>query len=271
MTKRIIATAVVTIYMIGTLTLCSCEMITPQATDENTPTPTEALASEWTGEPCLSPEAQKIKQFSLPEEREICAEIIIEGYGSIFVKFFTDKAPKAVENFMTHSREGYYDGVSFHRIIEDFMIQGGDPEGTGYGGESIWGKSFEDEISTDLHMYRGALCMANSGENTNGSQFFIIGETPSALTEIRDLLEYQDMTFSEYIKAGYGVTVSAEQLEQYYIYGGSPWLETKHTIFGQVYDGFDVLDAVMSVSTDNKGKPYEDVIIKTVKLFEYTK
>ena len=110
-------------------------------------------------------------QFKEPKKGDTVAEIAIEGYGSIFVKFFKDEAPKAVENFVTHAEEGYYDGLTFHRIIENFMIQGGDPTGTGAGGESIWGEAFEDEFSEDLQPFRGALAMANSGPNTNGSQF----------------------------------------------------------------------------------------------------
>lgn len=100
--------------------------------------------------------------------------------GDIKVKLFADIAPKTVENFTTHAKNGYYDNGIFHRVIRDFMIQGGDPEGTGMGGESIWGGSFEDEFSDKLLNVRGALSMANAGPNTNGSQFFIVqaDETP---------------------------------------------------------------------------------------------
>jgi peptidyl-prolyl cis-trans isomerase B (cyclophilin B) len=94
--------------------------------------------------------------------------------GEIQILLFPDAAPKAVENFTTHAKNGYYDGLIFHRVIPDFMIQGGDPTGTGMGGESIWGKHFEDEFSPDYHNLRGALSMANAGPGTNGSQFFIM-------------------------------------------------------------------------------------------------
>ena len=93
--------------------------------------------------------------------------------GVIKIKLFPEYAPKAVENFKTHAKNGYYDGLTFHRIINEFMIQGGDPNGDGSGGESIWGVPFEDEFSTEVLNYRGAF-MANSGPNTNGSQFFIV-------------------------------------------------------------------------------------------------
>ncbi len=94
--------------------------------------------------------------------------------GMIKIKLFTEYAPKAVENFVKHSEEGYYDGLIFHRVIKDFIIHGGDPNGNGTGGESIYGTPFEDEFSSNLYNIRGALSMANTGANTNGSQFFIV-------------------------------------------------------------------------------------------------
>ena len=102
--------------------------------------------------------------------------------GEIQILLFPDAAPKAVENFTTHAKNGYYDGLIFHRVIPDFMIQGGDPTGTGMGGESIWGKHFEDEFSPDYHNLRGALSMANAGPGTNGSQFFIV-QAPASRTD----------------------------------------------------------------------------------------
>ena len=96
------------------------------------------------------------------------------NYGTIKIRLFPKVAPKAVENFKTHVENGYYDGLTFHRVIEGFMIQGGDPIGNGTGGESIWGKPFEDEFDINYHNFRGTLSMANAGPNTNGSQFFIV-------------------------------------------------------------------------------------------------
>lgn len=95
-------------------------------------------------------------------------------HGDMTFKLFEKDIPKAVENFLTHAKNGYYKGIIFHRVIKDFMIQGGDPTGTGMGGESIWGRSFEDEFSMDYFHFYGALSMANAGPNTNGSQFFIV-------------------------------------------------------------------------------------------------
>lgn len=113
------------------------------------------------------------KQLRQPAAGDTVATIKT-SMGDIKVVLFPDAAPKAVENFTTHAENGYYDGVIFHRVIPDFMIQGGDPLGKGIGGESIWGKPFKDEFSRDYHNLRGALCMANAGPNTNGSQFFIV-------------------------------------------------------------------------------------------------
>ena len=114
-----------------------------------------------------------LKQFTAVKEGETVATMKT-NMGDIKIKFFKEDAPKAVENFLTHAKNGYYDGLIFHRVIKDFMIQGGDPNGTGTGGESIWGHPFEDEFTPELHNFRGALCMANAGPSTNGSQFFIV-------------------------------------------------------------------------------------------------
>ena len=113
-------------------------------------------------------------QMSMPEEGETVAIIKVKGFGEMKFKFFPNIAPKAVENFTTHAKEGYYDGLKFHRVMEDFMIQGGDPDGDGTGGESIWGEGFGTELDRSLVPYRGSLCMAMSSKpNSIGSQFFI--------------------------------------------------------------------------------------------------
>lgn len=200
------------------------------------------------------------KQFAEPKKGETIAEIIIKDFGSIYLKFFEEEAPKAVENFVTHAKDGYYDNLTFHRIMEDFMIQGGDPNGDGTGGESIWGESFEDEFSKDLHPYRGALCMANSGPNTNGSQFFVV---QSSETYTQEQLKQMEMF--------YGKTFDDEAVKNYGEIGGTPWLFEGHTVFGQVYDGYDVLDTVAGVEkmVGDDSKPTTPVIIETIHIFEY--
>jgi len=140
--------------------------------------------------------------------------------GAIEVELFDDDAPKTVENFRSLAGKGFYDGVIFHRVIPDFMIQGGDPTGTGSGGP---GYTFEDEFN-DRPVVRGALAMANAGPNTNGSQFFI-------------------------------VTADA-----------CPWLDGKHTVFGRVTDGMDVVDAISQLDRDPSDRPREDVSIERLEL-----
>jgi len=140
--------------------------------------------------------------------------------GAIEVELFDDDAPKTVENFLKLARDGFYDGVIFHRVIPDFMIQGGDPTGTGRGGP---GYTFEDEFNQHK-VARGALAMANAGPNTNGSQFFI-------------------------------VTADA-----------TPWLDGKHTVFGQVTSGMDVVDAISAVDTDANDKPRSEITIERVEV-----
>ena len=140
--------------------------------------------------------------------------------GVVELELFDEDAPKTVENFRKLAGDGFYDGVVFHRVIPDFMIQGGDPTGTGTGGP---GYTFEDEIN-DHKVERGALAMANAGPDTNGSQFFV---------------------------------VTAE---------ATPWLDGKHTVFGRVTSGMDVVDAISQVETDAQDKPRDAVVIERVEL-----
>lgn len=191
-------------------------------------------------------------QLSAPQKGDTLA-VMHTNMGDIKIKLFPEKAPKTVENFVTHSKNGYYDGLKFHRVINDFMIQGGDPRGNGTGGESIWGGSFPDEFDPELHNLRGALSMANSGPNTNGSQFFIVqaSEVPANMLEqMRDL---EDNGFPADITAAYAEL------------GGTPWLDFRHTVFGQVTDGMDVVDAIAAVETNND-VPCEDVIINSIDI-----
>ena len=139
--------------------------------------------------------------------------------GQVEVALMSNVAPQACENLISHAEAGYYNGVIFHRVIKGFMIQGGDPTGTGRGGESIWGHPFEDECTSDVQFTRpGLLAMANAGPNTNGSQFFI-------------------------------TTAS------------TPWLNGRHTIFGEVTEGYDIVEKMESVATDSYDKPLEDIKI----------
>ena len=194
------------------------------------------------------------KQTQAPASGEEVA-VIKTSKGDIFVRLFPEHAPKAVENFKTHAKNGYYDGLIFHRVINDFMIQGGDPTGSGMGGESIWGKSFEDEFTPELHNLRGALSMANAGPNTNGSQFFIV----QAKQVSDDMLDQLETAPEELFPT--------ECVRKYETLGGTPWLDYKHTVFGQVYDGMDVVDDIAGVKVDFfQNKPVEDVVIETIEI-----
>ena len=193
-------------------------------------------------------------QTALPAAGDTVA-VIHTTLGEIKVKLFPEEAPKTVENFTTHAKNGYYDGIIFHRVIKDFMIQGGDPQGTGRGGESIWGHPFEDEFHPDLHNIKGALCMANAGPNTNGSQFFIV---QCGTCDPRFLTQMQQLGS----EAGF----SPEVVENYRTLGGTPWLDFKHSVFGQVCEGMDVVDTIASVKTGFQDKPAEDVKILSIDI-----
>ena len=194
------------------------------------------------------------KQTAKPEKNDKTA-VIKTTLGDIKVKLFPDAAPKAVENFTSLAKNGYYNGIIFHRVIPDFMIQGGDPTGTGMGGESVWGKPFEDEFSPDYHNIRGALSMANAGPGTNGSQFFIVqldSADPSLISQMEQLPEY----------------FPPESVEDYKTLGGTPWLDYKHTVFGFVYEGMNVVDKIAAVKCGAGDKPLEDVVINEITVSE---
>lgn len=245
-------------------------------------------------------------QTELPEEGEKVA-VLHTSMGDICLRFFPEAAPKAVENFLTHIENGYYNGVTFHRVINDFMIQGGDPKGDGTGGESIWGESFEDEFDQKLLNIRGALSMANSGANTNGSQFFINQAKADSFTGKSSMevgkvyanciynyeyyIEYyasygQDFTsvcsdVFEFINLSGGVAplsylVPDEVWTVYEQNGGNinldgAWRDGRgHTVFGQVYKGMDIVDKIAAVEVDNNNKPTEDIIITSAETMLYT-
>lgn len=158
------------------------------------------------------------------ETRQVKVAVMQTNMGTITMELFEDAAPKAVENFEKLAEKGYYEGIIFHRVMDGFMIQGGDPTGTGYGGKSAWGVPFEDEYSPEYRFDRpGLLAMANSGPKTNGSQFFI--------------------------------TLAP-----------TPWLNDKHTIFGEVIEGMDVVVAIGKTEVDPSNKPTTEVKIESVTI-----
>ncbi len=201
-------------------------------------------------------EELNLNQLKKPEVGE---EVVVmeTNKGNIKIRLFEEAAPKAVENFKTHVKNGYYDGISFHRVINDFMIQGGDPTGTGAGGESIWGKPFEDEFNINYRNFRGALSMANAGPNTNGSQFFIVQLSDVGEDIIGQMKEAgEESGFPEIIVKAY------EEL------GGTVWLDGKHTVFGQVYEGMDIVDNIAISEVDENDKPMEDIKMEKIYIEE---
>jgi peptidyl-prolyl cis-trans isomerase-like 1 len=164
------------------------------------------------------------KEEETKVSEEMTVAVIQTNMGTIEIELFAEQTPKTVENFAGLAEKGYYDGIIFHRVIADFMIQGGDPTGTGRGGESLWGGKFEDEIVPALrHDEPGVLSMANAGPNTNGSQFFI--------------------------------TVVP-----------TPWLDGKHTVFGKVINGMNVVYDIAKVKTAAGDKPVSDVVMEKVTI-----
>jgi peptidyl-prolyl cis-trans isomerase B (cyclophilin B) len=237
------------ILLIGMLILAGCG--TSKETEEATPKSTASKTAEKEGSDQVANAVYPQLSNEVSENEKLVE--IETTLGNIKIKLFPEYAPKAVENFLEHSEEGYYDGLIFHRVINDFMIQGGDPNGDGTGGESIYGKPFEDEFSNNLFNLRGALSMANSGANTNGSQFFIVQKKsvdPSIKTEME--------------KAG----ISNEVIEAYEDLGGTPWLDNRHTVFGHVVEGMDIVDKIAETPVDPKDKPEKDVIIKGIKVLK---
>lgn len=191
----------------------------------------------------------KYPQLNL-ENQQGSTAVLKTNQGEIKIQLFPEQAPMTVENFIRLAQKGYYDGTIFHRVISDFMIQGGDPEGNGTGGESIWGHPFEDELSRELFNIRGALSMANSGPNTNGSQFFIVQNKNMPKRYIKQMEP-----------AGY-----PKEIIHAYKQGGTPWLDGRHTVFGQVITGMDVVDKIAKSKKDKMDKPLEDITIESIQV-----
>jgi peptidyl-prolyl cis-trans isomerase A (cyclophilin A) len=180
--------------------------------------------------------------------------------GVITFKVFNKLVPLAAENFLTHAKEGYYNGTEFFRVIKDFMFQGGDPDNLGTGGKSIWngknttidpGTGFKNEITPKLYFIYGAIGMANAGADTNGSQFFVITNKKDSTSQIKSKKSYPDKILSEYKQ------------------GGIPSLDGGYTVFGQVIDGFDVLEKIQTqeVEANEQGetsKPKKPYIVNKI-------
>ena len=287
---------------------CSAEPTVDSSTPSSNPTTSSAADGEPfdptpdNGVGTAYPDKAVGFQLEAPAVGDQIA-ILHTSMGDISIRFFPEAAPKAVQNFLTHAEEGYFDGLTFHRVIDDFMIQGGDPKGGGTGGESIFGEPFEDEFDQKLLNLRGSLSMANSGVDTNGSQFFI-NQAPADQsvgkdyfeTQVNTVLEqyasvyeqyvemYGDMfqsmypTATDFLEANltvYPELVPDEVWELYAQTGGNLSLDGAfrksggHTVFGQVFAGMDVVDAIAGVETDDNDKPVTDVVIESVTVTTY--
>lgn len=221
-------------------------------------------------------------QLDMPEAGEEIAVITMETGEVIKLRFFPQAAPKAVYSFKRHALEGYYDGLTFHRIIENFMIQGGDPQGNGTGGESVWGEAFEDEFSPNLFNIDGAVSMANSGADTNGSQFFIncTGTAPDWEMYEENYAAYQENA-DYYDSLGANTInmdkITDEVIDLYNENGGNPYLDgaystagTGHTVFAQVFEGMENVVALSQVPADaSTGEPESPVVIQSVEIVPY--
>lgn len=207
---------------------------------------------------------EKLNKMDLPQlDKKIRAdEYLVQIQttdGNINARLFPKEAPKAVENFVTHAKKGYYNGLTFHRVINNFMIQTGDPKGDGTGGESIWKKPFKDELNDNLYNLRGALAMANSGPDTNGSQFFINQNKDD---------RSQELLIDDY----------PQKIIDAYKHGGNPDLDyadktsnQDYTVFGQVTKGMNVVDKIASTKTNSADKPLHTIKIKTIKVLQEPK
>lgn len=229
-------------------------------------------------------------QLEEPAKGEEIAVMTMKTGEVIKIRFFPDEAPKAVYNFKLHAIQGYYDGLTFHRVMENFMIQGGSPDGTGTDGVSVWDQDFEDEFAGNLVNIDGSLSMANRGPATNGSQFFInCTNTPvqsSLWSQYEQAFEEFQEVYKEnkeYIDSNPNLKtldmdkVTEEYKALYEAQGGNVHLDgaystngTGHTVFGQVFEGMDSVYALSQAETDpNNDKPLEDMVIEKVEIVVY--
>lgn len=227
-----------------TILFCGCLLLVGCGSNNEEDDSTSDSTSNTTETP---KELTSLLQFQETYADETPVVVLETTKGTIAVVLFPEQAPKASENFMTHAKDGYYDGLTFHRVINEFMIQGGDPSGNGTGGESIWGTPFKDEFSDELFNFRGALSMANAGPNTNGSQFFIV----QAHSVNQDLSMYPTIVQDKYKEVG-----------------GTPWLDGKHTVFGQVIQGMDVVDAIAASEAEAEKVVIQKMTVTTYKEYK---
>ncbi len=246
------------ILLVGCSSNVSAPLTTPDTSSQDEENTTQTNTSEESTEEEISYESysQDILDYYygtvIPED---AIDVIMHtNMGDIKLRLFPSEAPLATENFITHAKNGYYDGITFHRIIQDFMIQGGDPTATGSGGESIWQEGFATEFNGKLYHFYGAISMANTGQpNTNGSQFFIVSGKQTDVQTAKQLIDY-------------GWPSGATQL--YEEVSGTYHLDGQHPVFGYVFEGMDIVEEISQVETSYNDQPVEDVIIESIEIIE---
>jgi len=200
----------------------------------------------------------QIINFTAPEIGEDIVVLTVKDYGDVKIRLFPEESPTGVENFTTLVKNGYYDELIFHRVVQDFVIQSGDPKGNGTGGDDCWGTGgFVQTISPKLCHVTGAVAYATATDKLNNSQFYIV--TGSEVTEDQ---------FS-FLAQQYGKTFSSSVKDLYFTWGGQPYLDNDYEIFGQVFDGLEICLEIQNVSVDSNNKPKSQVVIEKAVVEPY--
>ncbi|MBQ8728152.1 MAG: peptidylprolyl isomerase [Oscillospiraceae bacterium] len=200
--------------------------------------------------------------FTAPEIGEKIAVIKVKDFGEIKIKFFPEYASKGVENFIGLAEMDYYDELIYHRVVQDFVIQGGDPRGDGAGGNSVWGQDFAVDAAPNLYHFSGAVAYAHAKGGGNGSQFYIV------CTKEGETYANEGIPLTKEIIDQYKYTNEVKAL--YMEKGGLPFLDGGYTVFGQVFEGMDVVYAISEVKVDPQtSMPAKQVVIESVEIVEY--
>jgi len=294
MSRKLFTALLISALLIALMAISACSDDEPAAILQNpNQAPPQALTELpriWEVPPQPEPEtvADDITVTTLLQLTPLTpGELLVTMHtslGDITMRFFPTEAPLAVENFLTHAWDGYYNNISFHRVMPNFMIQAGCPDGTGMTGESIWGHPFGQELSTELRHFRGALAMAQTAmPNSINSQFYFVQNTnldPGLRAEFASMLEMQHETLQEFFD-GSSVTIGDvypyESLRYFIENGGTPHLdwhfsENPHTVFGHIISGMDVVDAIANVPTEGGGSanPFQHRPVEPVYILDFT-
>lgn len=254
----VIEKAVVVEYYDGLIEEMGGTFTDSTASSDDNSVDLENLKPETTGD--IVTEFAAAQNFTAPVEGEEIVVLDIKDYGTVKIKLFPELVPNACENFKSLAASGYYDGLTFHRVIEDFIIQSGDPEGTGMGGEAYGGGEIPCEFSNSLVHTLGAIAYARSPYSlTCQSQFYFVTG-----------YETLDEEMFDYLTAQNGAQYNSQTESLYYEKGGYPFLDGSYTVFGQVFEGLDVIMEISRVETDGNDKPLQDVIIEKAEVVEYS-